>query len=569
MGSQQKRQRSRAAVADESAAPDHLAEVARTALARGDWVAARAAFEALVDLEPTGEALFGLGDVLWWLGETVSAVAFQERAYAAFQHGADPANAAMAAIGLYLTHRVSLGSAAVARGWLARAARLVEEHQLAPLEGWVALLRAHDSADSAAAERWASEARASARQFGDIDLELCALSQHGVALIRQGRVADGTTLLDEAMAAGLAGEAHRPHTSVYVCCNLISSCAQSAEFEQAVQWIRASDVFEQRYGNAHLYTTCRTYLGAILFATGDWAAAERELRAALDLGAVAEPDLAAEAAARLAELRLAQGSIEEAERLLDGFDDHPSCTAVLAALALTRGDRPSARRLARRLARARVDTDLRWDDRYRPGLSAPLEEAAVWELLASAADGGEAESALEHLTALAETTGCRQIRARAMRTAGRLRGELLEVERALALFLELRLVFEAARTRLALSELLTGDEAIAEARAALAVFEGLGAGRDADAAAARLRALGVTAVRGGPTGLGALSQREQEVLNLLGEGLTNREVGDRLFLSRKTVERHVRNVLVKLGLRNRAEAAAFVARHGQELRSTD
>jgi DNA-binding NarL/FixJ family response regulator len=142
------------------------------------------------------------------------------------------------------------------------------------------------------------------------------------------------------------------------------------------------------------------------------------------------------------------------------------------------------------------------------------------------------------------------------------------MERALGLFRELRLVLEAARTRLALSELLTGEEAIAEAQAALSVFEGLGAGHDADAAAARLRTLGVRAVRGGPSGLDALSRREQEVLTLLGEGLTNREVGERLFLSRKTVERHVRNVLVKLGLRNRAEVAAYVARHRQKERST-
>ena len=58
------------------------------------------------------------------------------------------------------------------------------------------------------------------------------------------------------------------------------------------------------------------------------------------------------------------------------------------------------------------------------------------------------------------------------------------------------------------------------------------------------------------------------MLDLLGEGLTNRELADRLFLSVKTVERHVRNVLFKLGLRNRAEAAAYVVRHGREMRST-
>ena len=104
--------------------------------------------------------------------------------------------------------------------------------------------------------------------------------------------------------------------------------------------------------------------------------------------------------------------------------------------------------------------------------------------------------------------------------------------------------------------------AVAEARAALSVFEDLGAGRDADAAAALLRDLGVKAARTGPRNLGRLTRREQEVLTLLGEGLSNPEIAGRLFLSRKTVEHHVARILSKLGLRGRAEAAALSARGG-------
>jgi two-component system, NarL family, response regulator DevR len=59
--------------------------------------------------------------------------------------------------------------------------------------------------------------------------------------------------------------------------------------------------------------------------------------------------------------------------------------------------------------------------------------------------------------------------------------------------------------------------------------------------------------------LSALSDREREVLALLAEGLTNREIAARLFISEKTVRNHVSGVLRKLGFRHRTEAALFAA----------
>jgi DNA-binding NarL/FixJ family response regulator len=124
---------------------------------------------------------------------------------------------------------------------------------------------------------------------------------------------------------------------------------------------------------------------------------------------------------------------------------------------------------------------------------------------------------------------------------------------------------EAGRTHLLLADALADgapDEAVGEARAAAAAFDGLGAARLADAARARLRALGVRASPSGPRSLALLTRRELEVLALLADGLSNKDIAARLYLTRKTVEHHVHNVLVKLDLRNRAEAAAFAVRHG-------
>ena len=144
---------------------EEMAQAARAAVASGDWATARALFEALVEREPAPEALAGLGDTLWWLGRTGEAIRYQEQAYAAFRRCGDPAQSALMAAGLYLLYRVSLGNTAAARGWLARAARLVDEAGLGPLAGWVVLLRAHDSDDAVAAERWSREARESATGF--------------------------------------------------------------------------------------------------------------------------------------------------------------------------------------------------------------------------------------------------------------------------------------------------------------------------------------------------------------------------------------------------------------------
>ncbi|MDN5765397.1 MAG: LuxR C-terminal-related transcriptional regulator [Humibacillus sp.] len=326
--------------------------------------------------------------------------------------------------------------------------------------------------------------------------------------------------------------------------------------------------FEQRFGNLHLFTTCRTYLRAVLFASGDWAGADRELQAALGIGASAEPAVCAEAAARLAELRLAQGRLEEAERLLEGFEDFETSSVVLVALAAARGDHAGARRIAFRRANDLDGEDAARLGSYRPGLAACLEEGALWELLAQVCQAQERDKACQLLAELASRTGCEQLQARALRAVGRVSADLGSLERARSLFSRLCLPLEAARTRLAVAGLLAGDDAVSEARAALAAFETLGAARDDDQAAARLRELGVTAARGGPMALGKLTQRELEVLDPLGEGLSNRELAERLFLSRRTVERHVRNVLFKLGLRNRADAAAYVVRHGAKSRST-
>ncbi|MCG7346188.1 response regulator transcription factor [Sporosarcina sp. ACRSL] len=65
-----------------------------------------------------------------------------------------------------------------------------------------------------------------------------------------------------------------------------------------------------------------------------------------------------------------------------------------------------------------------------------------------------------------------------------------------------------------------------------------------------------------PEGLGELSEREKEVLMHLGQGLNNKEIADALFITEGTVKNHVSNVIQKLGLRDRTQAAIFAVRYG-------
>jgi DNA-binding CsgD family transcriptional regulator len=538
-----------------------LLEAAAEARQAGEWTTVRASLEAALALEESAEALLALGDALWWTGETDAAVRRQEAAYAAFRRRSAPDQAALAAMSLYFLYRVSLGNRAASRGWLGRVARLVEEFELTPLAGWVLLIRAHDVDDPRAAEGWAREAREAARRFGDADLELCALSQVGAALVEMGRIEEGLALLDEAMAASLGGEGQSLDTVVYTSSNMITCCSRAAQFRRAAEWIRAADDFTRRYGCPHLYTLCRTHYGSVLFSTGRWAEAEQELAAALAMSSAAEPDLHAEALIRLAELRLAQGRIEEAERLVAGREDHVESAGVLGAIHLLRGERG--------VAAAVVERRLREIGEGR------LESVALLELLAEVeiAQGAAAAAAArgERLAALGATLGCEVAVARGERAQGRAlaaggdgEAALPHLDRALAAFARLELSLEVARTRLLLARTLgptRPEAAISEGRAALAAFEGLGAARDADEAAAFLRSLGVRVARAGPRGIGLLTRRELEVLGLLGQGRTNRDIAEQLFLTRKTVEHHVHNVLMKLEVANRAEAAAYAVRH--------
>lgn len=274
-----------------------------------------------------------------------------------------PARAAVAAIFLGRLHYFVHDSPSVANGWFARARRLVAnqpdciEHALAALP-----LPGCDIADVTQLHRDATDALALAQRIGDANLEAKALADLGTAQVSRAFVTEGMTLLDEAMAMVLAGEASSPFAAIEVVCNLLSSCARVGDLGRADQWTRAADrhlglgIDE---GPAFLYAHCRTNLGLILCDVGRWDEAEVTLRLASSRTAQAGPRVEGQVRAALAELWVRQGRLDDAERLLAGRHDHQDCILPLAALHLARGAWPDAAAVARHGIR------LMGDDRVR------------------------------------------------------------------------------------------------------------------------------------------------------------------------------------------------------------
>jgi DNA-binding NarL/FixJ family response regulator len=143
-------------------------------------------------------------------------------------------------------------------------------------------------------------------------------------------------------------------------------------------------------------------------------------------------------------------------------------------------------------------------------------------------------------------------------------------EDALDLLAACEAPFETGRVRLDLAATLDAlgrhDQARREIEAAIASFREIGAESERARAETMLEQLGEQSVTrpaeaaDGP--LGGLSRRELEVLDLVAQGLTNREIAARLVLSEHTVNRHVANILRKLGLSSRAAAASLAGRYG-------
>jgi DNA-binding NarL/FixJ family response regulator len=538
---------------------DVLAE-SRAALRMGDAAAARRLLQGPGADSASGSVLEGLAQASYLQFDFVRCVDEWERAYAAHRRSGDHVGAVRVARTVACVHLMILGNGAVGSGWLSRAQTLLGDAPDSPEAGWVALDIGMFEGDRSRKIEHFQQALERARAAGDTDLEFVALAYLGAALVHADRTVEGMALLDESLAAVAGNDVEDFFILEDIFCQLFAACEHACDVQRADEWIRVGEAIAARRKLPAVSAFCRTHYGGVLTTAGRWPEAEAALTDAIRLWGLGQRSaLRSGALVRLAELRVRQGRFEEAEQLLEGLDSHIAGEAArsVATIHLAQGEAQLARDVLER-ALEEVDAD-------------STAAAPLWALLVdahlAAGRADDAGAAAEQLGRCAERTPAPHLVA----TAALARGLVCLatgddpnacLREAIAGFSRAQMPMELARCRMTLARALMTERpevATAEARAAFEAFQRLPAARDADGAAALLRSLGVRpgAVRQGE---GVLTARESEVLQLLGHGLTNPEIADRLFISRKTVEHHVGNVLSKLGLRSRAEAAGYVAR---------
>ncbi len=483
--------------------------------------------------------------------------------------------------------------AALARLGTAPAANL-----RARLEAQQAAMRM-DDADAEPALALAESAIRAARELGALDIEAIALGVRGRTLALHGRVDEG--LADLRAAISIADAIGNLQGRLVGEATMVAVLARCGRARDAIEEADAALAIAEASGlGRSLGAQLQAKAARSAFAVGDWDAATRRVADGLSR----RPAAVVEAHLRIVALRLAAARAPEVdaaaldlrltdlEPLLGDAEDRASLAVARAELALARGRPTDVRRLvdgalelvASGGARGssslawlgalaiRTETDLVLDARARGDEAAAAHAAGRLEAVAAIAEretsslrgawGPRAEALLAHLAAERSRLGEPPARAAAW-------------ERAIPAWDAIDRPYAAAYARLRLAEarLASGADraAIGEPLRAAATTLRAMAAQPLLAQAAGLARLARIDLDPAAPGDGAaddaletlsLTPREREVLRLVAAGRSNARIAADLGISPKTASVHVSNILAKLDVHNRVEAAALAHRLG-------
>ena len=437
-------------------------------------------------------------------GDTDGAVVHLAAASRSYVAAGDNRRAAMVCAQIGELFGDVMGNRSAAQPWFRRALRLVENEPPCVEQGWVALAGlACDVPDPGVLAGRAELALDRARRFGDVNLEIKALADGGLAKVQVGQVAEGMALLEEAMALACGGGAEDAVAVAKSVCSFFTACYVTADFERVETWsplLRQRGILgtapgPQSYASSH----CSSLQGTLLCHLGRWGEAEHVLVQAFAAIEEVMPGAGWHPRISLAELRILQGRLAEAEALLLESDDHLQAVVPMARLYLARGDYDLACATARRGLR------IIGDDRVRAAsLLGVLVEAeqARGDVTRAAEASADLDARTAGLGLPALGAEAARLRAHVCRALGDRAGAVTALHEGIGHLASAQLPHLKARLHLDLARHLEdgGDRAAAaiEGRAAAALLSRL----DVDLGAedrALLDRLATVAVAGGAT----------------------------------------------------------------------
>lgn len=457
---------------------------------------------------------------------------------------------------------MNAGERARSSGWFARGERLLQDKKGPDCaEKGLLLLPAAITAlyggHPARARQLFEQAATIGERFGDVDLIALGGLGQGQAMIKLGEVAEGIKLLDEMMITVETEEVFPVATGI-IYCAVIETCRKVWDLRRAQEWTSALTRWcEAQPDIIPFRGQCLVRRAEIIQLHGEWPKALEETTEACELltRPPGEP-AAGEAYYRKAELlRLmgnpaaAEGCYREAAKW--GRKPQPG----LAMLRLTQGQKDTAETSIR-------NTLLDTKDTIRRAELLP----AVVRIMIAVQQTADAFEAAEELYGIAKQFDVNYLYAMSAHCQGAVfladgRIDLARehLEKALKFWKALHLPYESAHTRelkgLVYRELNDKDNSDTELAAAKWVYEQLKAKPDLkriNRLLSKNRHLETTHL---------LTLRELQVLHRVASGKTNRSIAGELFISERTVDRHVSNIFNKLGVSSRVEATTFALKN--------
>ncbi len=490
------------------------------------------------------------------------------RAYQIHLERGDPKAAALCAMrigfGQISTGEIAQGSGCLPASltscgaWVAHASSLLPDAEEGVEHGYllipVAYERLATGGDLDAAAAGSARAVETARKFDDRDLLVLGLTIQGRAMVRSGSLAKGVVHLEEAVLVVETGDVSPPMAGIAFS-SAIETAWEALDLERFGEWTRAFRLWcERQEGMVAFQSRSLAYQATFDQLQGRWdEALDAAARACDDHIADADPAAVASAYYRQGELLRLRGERQDAEHAFReasrrGLDPQPG----LALLRLANGDVEAAA--------ASIDRAL--GEAQNQLTRAAMLPAHIEILLAAGNTAAAREAADEleeapdgHRTPVREAAA-HHARGAVLLAEGDPRAALGGLRVAARVWNLLGLPYEEARTRRIIAECcrMVGDDDASSLELGIArgIFTALGAGPDV---------VGVDSLRAAhPTSAHGLTKREVEVLRLLAQGMTNKEIAEELIVAIRTVDSHVRNILTKLGVATRSAATALAYR---------